>query len=202
MSVVPTIDGSLVRRLIAEQFPHWSQLEVRPVESDGWDNRSFRLSAELSARLPSAAPYAPQVAKEVRWLPVLADVVSLPIPEVVGVGVSGAGYPFPWTIRRWIDGTPLAGAPLTDRKTLAADLAGFLGKLQHADRAGPVPWAHSAGRGPLHQWDEQTRRALSSLRDRVDVGSALPVWQDALEAGAAQARSSVWFHGDVAPGTC
>lgn len=200
MSVVPTIDVSLVRRLVAEQFPQWLQLDVRPVDADGWDNRSFRLGDELSVRLPSATGYVPQVAKEIRWLPVLAGALRLPIPEVVGVGVPGAGYPFPWTIRRWIEGTPLTDAADIDGVTVAADLAGFLRELHGVEPAGPRPGAHSAGRGAsLRQWDEQTRNAVAVLDGRVEVEGALRLWQEALDAHAAPARA-VWFHGDVAPG--
>ncbi|KAF1048106.1 aminoglycoside phosphotransferase family protein [Xylophilus sp.] len=200
MNVVPTIDVSLVRRLVAEQFPQWSQLDVRPVDSDGWDNRSFRLGDTLSARLPGAAAYAPQVTKEVRWLPVLSDALSLPIPEVVGVGVPGDGYPFPWTIRRWIEGTPLTDATGVDRRLIAVDLAGVLRELHRLEPAGLVPGSHSAGRGaPLQQWDEQTRDAVAALHGRIEAKSALRPWQDALEARAGAERA-VWFHGDVAPG--
>jgi aminoglycoside phosphotransferase (APT) family kinase protein len=201
MNVVPTIDVSLVRRLVAEQFPQWSHLRVRPVESDGWDNRSFRLGTGLSVRLPSAAGYASQVIKEVQWLPHLAAAVSLPIPEVVGVGVPGCGYPFAWTIRRWIDGATLTTPTLIDRRALAADLAGFLRELQRSEPVGPAPGPHSAGRGaPLQQWDEQTRDAVSSLAARIDARSALRLWQEALDASASTATPRVWFHGDIAPG--
>ena len=200
MSVVPTIDVSLVRRLVAEQFPQWSQFDVRPVDSDGWDNRSFRLGDELSVRLPSAAAYAPQVVKETQWLPVLSNALSLPIPEVVGVGAPGAGYPFPWTIRQWIGGTPLTDAPRLDRVTVAVDLAGFLRELHGVEHPGPGPGPHSAGRGaPLQQWDDQVKYAVSALSDRIDVEGALRLWEDALDTRVASQRA-VWFHGDVAPG--
>jgi aminoglycoside phosphotransferase (APT) family kinase protein len=66
------IDAGLVSRLVAAQFPHWSDLPVRPVEVDGWDNRTYRLGEEMTVRLPTAAGYAPAIAKEHRWLPVLA----------------------------------------------------------------------------------------------------------------------------------
>ena len=36
-----------VRRLIESQFPEWSDLPISPVDPEGWDNRSFRLGAEL-----------------------------------------------------------------------------------------------------------------------------------------------------------
>ncbi|HRA48552.1 MAG TPA: hypothetical protein PK819_10840, partial [Thermomicrobiales bacterium] len=65
----PDITPDLVRRLIADQFPEYRDLVIRPVALDGWDNRTFRLGDQLSVRMPSATGYVPQVAKEQRWLP-------------------------------------------------------------------------------------------------------------------------------------
>lgn len=61
---------------------------------NGWDNRTFRLGADKSVRLPSAEAYAPQVAKKQRWLPVLAPQLPLPVPVPLAVGVpDDNGYP-------------------------------------------------------------------------------------------------------------
>ena len=49
------IDASLVRRLIASQFPKWKELPITPVATSGWDNRTFHLGKDMSVRLPSAA---------------------------------------------------------------------------------------------------------------------------------------------------
>lgn len=103
----PRIDADLVRALVADQFPAWAGLPVRPVDHDGWDNRTFRLGDDLSVRMPSARGYVEQVAKEHAWLPRLAPQLPLPIPEPVARGVPGCGYPFPWSVYRWLEGTPL-----------------------------------------------------------------------------------------------
>lgn len=58
------IDAALVKRLVAAQFPQWSDLPVTPVEVDGWDNRTYRLGEEMTVRLPTAAGYVAGVAKE------------------------------------------------------------------------------------------------------------------------------------------
>jgi aminoglycoside phosphotransferase (APT) family kinase protein len=65
------IDEQLVRRLIATQLPHWSNLAVRAVVENGRDNRTFHLGEHMLVRLPSAERYASQVDKEQRWLPQL-----------------------------------------------------------------------------------------------------------------------------------
>ncbi|HEY0689635.1 MAG TPA: phosphotransferase, partial [Kribbella sp.] len=72
------IDAGLVQRLIATQFPQWSDLPVTPVKVDGWDNRTYRLGDEMTVRLPTAVGYTPAIDKEDRWLPILAP--SLPVP--------------------------------------------------------------------------------------------------------------------------
>lgn len=58
------IDIALVRQLVDTQFPQWAALPIRPVESPGWDNRTFHLGETMSVRLPSAEGYVPQAAKE------------------------------------------------------------------------------------------------------------------------------------------
>lgn len=83
------ITPDLVRALISAQFPDWSELPVRPVDRQGWDNRTFRLGDELTVRLPSAEGYAAAVAKEDRCLPALARHLSLPVPEPVAAGRPG-----------------------------------------------------------------------------------------------------------------
>lgn len=66
------IDSVLVKNLIAEQFPQWKDLPIRPVSHSGWDNRTFHLGENMLVRLPSAACYEGQVEKEHLWLPKLA----------------------------------------------------------------------------------------------------------------------------------
>ncbi|MGW5750645.1 phosphotransferase [Nocardia rhamnosiphila] len=98
------IDVRLVEQLIATQFPQWSRLPVTPVAHDGHDNRTYRLGEELTVRLPTAAPYASGITKESRWLPALGPALPLRIPVVLADGAPGSGYPFPWSVRRWIPG--------------------------------------------------------------------------------------------------
>lgn len=84
------ITPELVECLVAEQFPKWSHLPVASVELDGNDNTTFRLGEGLSARLPSADAYVAQVDKEHQWLPRLAPLLPLPIPEPLARG-NGVG---------------------------------------------------------------------------------------------------------------
>jgi aminoglycoside phosphotransferase (APT) family kinase protein len=42
------ITVEVVSCLIAELFPRWADLEIRPVDLDGWDNTTFRHGDEMS----------------------------------------------------------------------------------------------------------------------------------------------------------
>lgn len=191
-----TVDAEQVRRLISGQFPQWAGLPVEPVANGGWDNRTFRLGPEMLVRLPSAAEYALAVDKEHRWLPALAARLPLPIPAPLAKGKPDAGYPYPWSIYRWLDGEPASGAGVR----FALDLADFLAALQSVDAAdGPQPGIHNWFRGgTLRTFDKEVERALAELDGHVDAGLVREIW-----AGAIDARwdgVDRWFHGDIAPG--
>ena len=194
------ITADLVLRLIQTQFPQWAGLPVRPVDADGWDNATFRLGEEMSVRLPSAGEYVPAVQKEQRWLPVLAGQLPLPVPEPLAAGVPGCGFPWPWSVYRWIDGAPVSEQTVPDLPHFAADLAGFLAALYRIDPAGgPPPGPHNFFRGgPLAVYDAEVQEALGALEGRVDTVLAAEVWQAAL--AATWQGHPVWFHGDAQPG--
>jgi aminoglycoside phosphotransferase (APT) family kinase protein len=194
------IDVALVRRLVGTQFPLWADLPVRPVPRSGWDNRSFRLGDELLVRLPSAAGYVEAVTKEQRWLPVLGPQLPLPVPLPVAAGGPDAGFPWPWSVYRWLDGSDAGSSPVSDPTGLATDLAVFLTALQQLDpTGGPAPGPHCWWRGaPLTHYDAETRRAIDLLGDDVDGPAVTAVWDRALASDWAPPPR--WFHGDVAAG--
>jgi aminoglycoside phosphotransferase (APT) family kinase protein len=194
------ISVELVRALLEEQFPQWARLQIGPVEPGGWDNRTFRLGDALAVRLPSAECYAEQIEKEERWLPWLAPQLPLAIPTPLALGEPGAGYPWHWSIHRWIEGEIVSSASSVDLGALARDLADFLARLQSLDATdGPAPAAHNFHRGgTLAVYDEQTRGAITALTREVDATRATEVWNEAL--ATSWDRAPVWIHGDVAAG--
>lgn len=196
----PSIDSQLVRNLIAAQFPHWRHLPVEPVLPGGWDNRTFRLGDTMSVRLPSRRAYVPQVEKEHRWLPRLAKKLPLPIPVPLARGVPGEGYPFPWSIYRWLDGQPADRNAISDINRFATDVAGFLAALHRIEAHNGAPAGehnfHRGGR--LSVYDAETRAAIATLADRIDTAAATSLWDRALASH--WANSPVWVHGDIAWG--
>jgi aminoglycoside phosphotransferase (APT) family kinase protein len=196
----PVIDVLLARRLIDSQFPQWADLPIAAVEFDGWDNRTFRLGPELTVRLPTGDWYAQQVDKEQRWLPVLARQLPLPIPTPVGRGEPDSGFPYPWSVYRWIDGELAAKAHIADLPGFATTLAAFLNALARVDATGgPGPGQHNFYRGgPLATYEDEALDAIDALGDEIPADSVKRVWDDAMST--AWDREPVWFHGDVATG--
>ncbi|WP_280270835.1 aminoglycoside phosphotransferase family protein [Nocardia wallacei] len=194
------IDADLVEGLIAAQFPRWSHLPVTPVRNDGWDNRTYRLGDDMAVRLPTAAGYAPAVVKESRWLPRLASALPTPIPDVLATGTPGLGYPFPWSVRRWIPGESADRDRIDNLTEFAVSVAGFVRALQRCDTTGaPMAGVHSFYRGDaLSHYDRQTRDCLDMLAGCLDTTAATSVWDDAL--ATEWTRNPVWFHGDIASG--
>ena len=194
------IDAALVRRLVIDQFPHWVDLEVEPVEFDGHDNKTFHLGDEMCTRMPSAQHYAAHVRVEHDWLPILGPHLPLPVPVPLGKGVPGLGYPWPWSVNRWIHGEAAAMDRIADQCRFARDLAHFLNALQSIDTTGaPAPGVHNFFRGgELSVYDLETRECIRTLEDKIDARRATSVWDSALQAKCD--RPSVWIHGDVAPG--
>jgi aminoglycoside phosphotransferase (APT) family kinase protein len=142
------INETLVHRLVATQFPQWNNLPVRPVAVSGWDNRTFHLGEQMLVRLPSAAHYAAQVEKEQQWLPILAPLLPLPIPVPLAMGEPAEGYPWKWSIYRWLEGEAATSGNIADLSDFAVSLAQFLTALQRIDATGgPQSGPHSFYRG-------------------------------------------------------
>ncbi|HDR9486770.1 TPA: aminoglycoside phosphotransferase family protein [Burkholderia aenigmatica] len=194
------IDADLVRRLIAQQFPQWRDLDVVPVLPGGWDNRTFRLGDDKLARLPSDRDYVAQVEKEQHWLPQLAAHLSLPIPAPIAKGAPTEFYPWPWSVYGWLDGEPARDELIDDKPAFARAVAGFLTELHRIDASdGPPPGPHNFFRGgPLSLYDGETRAALETLSGFVDTGRALAVWETAVHSSWNAAP--VWVHGDISAG--
>jgi aminoglycoside phosphotransferase (APT) family kinase protein len=193
------VDASLVCRLLAAQFPRWAGLPLQRVRSGGTDNAMFRLGGDLVVRLPLLPAAVAQVDKEQRWLARLAPRLPLAVPIPEARGVPGEGYPWPWSVYRWLDGEE-ATADL-DGRGAAVALGRFLAALQAVDPTdGPRAGPHNGFRGgPLARRDAATRAAIAALHDVVDPAAATAVWDAAREAPV-WAGPPLWIHGDLIPG--
>ena len=191
-------DVELVRRLVASQFPEWGHLPIEPVRPLGTDNALYRLGQDLVVRLPRTVRTGGALKKEREWLPRLAPLLPLAVPFPLAEGMPAEGYPFEWSIYRWLEGGSATRAQLADLGRTAAAVAGFVEALHRVDpTGGPPPGEHNAFRGaPLETRDESTRAAIASLDTAIDVRTATAAWDAAL-AAPEWTRPPVWIHGDL-----
>ncbi|MBL3666343.1 aminoglycoside phosphotransferase family protein [Streptomyces sp. M2CJ-2] len=194
------VDDDLVRRLIVGQFPQWAGLPLERHPSGGTVNAMYRLGAAMVVRLPLVQGGAKDVAMEQEWLPRLAPLLPTAIPEVLGAGEPAEGYPWRWSVYRWLAGElPEAGA-LSEPVLLAKDLAEFVAAMRSISLP-EAPRAHRGG--PVASLDVETRAAIEELRgipqEDVDCDAASAVWEDALRAPGWDGPP-VWLHADLMPG--
>ncbi len=195
------IDQSLVRRLLAGQFPQWADLSIERVDSDGTENAIYRLGDELAIRLPYRAARTTLVDKDHRWLPILAPHLPLPIPVPLAKGTPAEGYPSQWSVCRWLPGENATLNRLADPSQAARDLVHFIHALQSISPAGgPPPGDHNFYRGiPLADRDAYTREAITKSGGLVDTHAVTAAWERDLKAPVWE-QPPVWIHGDLAPG--
>jgi len=168
------IDEPLVRRLVAEQFPEWANLQLARVEPAGTDNAIFRLGDMLAVRLPRIDGPPQPGGREQTWLPRLAPYLPLETHVPVAQGTPGAGYPWYWDVYTWVDGSSV-GMDAIDAVQAAGDLAGLVAALQRIDPSGAPP-----GRGVTLGDDP-------ALTEEWESALAVSPWEG----------PPVWHHGDL-----
>jgi aminoglycoside phosphotransferase (APT) family kinase protein len=195
------IDISLVARLLAGQFPQWADLPLSPVPSAGTDNAIYRLGDDMAVRLPHITWATEQVDQEFLWLPRLSPHLPLAIPLPLALGQPGEGYPWSWSVCRWLEGENAQSQHPADLGQAAHDLADFIAALQRIDAVGwPPPGPPDSPRGvALSTRDTPTRAAIAELSGRLDTAAVTIAWEAALQEPAWHGPP-VWTHGDLLPG--
>lgn len=188
------VDVPLVRALLRDQHPDLADLPLEVVAS-GWDNVVVRLGDLLAVRLPRRAAAAQLIEHEQRWLPAIARRVApiVPVPDPVRTGRPSLGYPWSWSIVRWLPGSP-AGTRVGG-VAVAEALAAFV-ELLHVPAPDDAP-VNPVRAVPLPSRSDSvlTRLATDDV-PRAEELAAL--WRTA--AGLpAYAGPPVWVHGDLHP---
>ena len=167
-------DDALVRTLVDEQFPQWSDLPLVRA-GDGTVNAIYRLGDELSVRLPRRSEVDD---REEAILRALDSRLPVEIPRFVARGRE-------LVVHTWLEGEPPDG-PLP-----ADEVAELILALRAVDPAGAPEPEYGRGR-PLAERDAAFRSAL----ERVDAPGALELWEEALRAPAWHGPP-VWIHCDL-----
>jgi len=189
-------DAALVRRLLGAQFPQWADLSIERIPSSGTDNAIYRLGTEMVVRLPLIHCAVGHVEKEHTWLPKLAPLVPLAVPQPLAMGEPAEGYPWNWSVYRWIEGETAHPSRIADLRQTAIDLAGFVAAVHGLE----FPDAPRSQRGvQLATKDAEIRGAIAAVRHEFDAGALTAAWDEAISAPQWEG-APVLVHGDLSDG--
>ena len=189
------VPPELVSALLTDQFPQWANRPLQRVESSGTVNAIYRLGDDLTVRLPVTPRFHTNLDLEFTWLPRMAPVLPLAIPEPVARGEPGHGYEWSWSVYGWLPGA-IATPDRLDVHRAAPDLAEFFAALHRFDRSGGPRLEPNERGGVLATRDKDVRYSLERLDGVIDVDAAEAAWERAV-AVPAFGGHPVWIHGDV-----
>ncbi|WP_433271138.1 aminoglycoside phosphotransferase family protein [Micromonospora vinacea] len=196
------VSVDVVSALVADQFPRWRGLPVRPLPSAGTVNALFRLGPDIVLRFPLLPSTDPEQRAELRreqeYAVLLGAHVPVAVPEPLGLGEPGDGYPGPWTAYQFIPGETAQPDRIGDLDVFARDLADVVTALRGIDAGGRV-WSGNGRGGPLAAEDTDVRAALAVSGALTDTAALAEVW-DRCRAARRDDPADVWIHADLMPG--
>lgn len=182
------IDAALATALLQDQCPDLMACAPELVD-EGWDNVTFRVSAEHALRLPRRRLAVRLLENEQRWLPTLSDWIQLETPTPVFCGQPSERFEWPWSVVIWVPGTTAEGRPLDGASAEALAIA-----LRSLHRRAPPGAPTNPFRGvPL----VQRRQVVESRLTGLGLAQLGPVWMKAVDAPTSPHR--MWLHGDLHP---
>ena len=188
------LDSRFVAALLADQHPDLAHLPLQIVDA-GWDNALFRLGEHLAVRLPRRTVAAPLIVHEQRWLPSLADRLTLPVPAPARIGIPARGYPWHWSVAPWLPGMP--ADQHTPDPAQAQPFAAFLRSL-HVSAPADAP-ANPFRGVALSQRAEAVEARLHRLAGSTSLitPQIRQIWREAVQAPLD--APPTWLHGDLHP---
>jgi aminoglycoside phosphotransferase (APT) family kinase protein len=186
------VNASLVEELLRSQHPDLLPAAIHE-RSPGFDNSIWRLGDDRVVRLPRRQVAVRLIENEQRWLPQLAPTLPLSIPTPIRVGRPSALFPWPWTVARWIEGTPGNRVDPAILGGAATPLGNFF-RVLHRDAPLDAPLNEFRG-VPLRAHEANFRQRLEEAGTDLDRDELLRVWDDALVAPP-WVNAPQWIHGD------
>jgi aminoglycoside phosphotransferase (APT) family kinase protein len=196
------VDASLVRALLAEQFPELDPRSARLL-GEGWDNAVWLVEEQWAFRFPRRAIAVPLVARELVVLSRVAAFLSIAVPVPRFVGRPSERFPRPFFGHALLPGGELAdaGLPDSERTQLGADLGRFLRALHAPDCLAVVDPRHELRVDPNGRADMAVR--VPMVRERFAAVAEASTYRRALERLLADAEqlapspSETLLHGDL-----
>ncbi|MCK7614034.1 aminoglycoside phosphotransferase family protein [Roseibium sediminicola] len=195
-----SISEVLASDLIRDQFPQFEGEEIADLRSAGTVNAIFRIGSAHAARFPLRRIDPPTclglLEAEVRALKELATACPFPVPGPIAIGEPGGGYPMPWLVQTWIEGTPATPSGLSTSSVFARDLSDLVASLRKADLNGRRFDGQGRG-GKLTDHDAWMETCFTNSEDLLDVERLRRLWSEFRELPAPGLE--VMSHRDLIP---
>jgi aminoglycoside phosphotransferase (APT) family kinase protein len=197
------IDETLVRALLADQFPDLDAASARLL-GEGWDNSVWAVEERWAFRFPRREIAIPGVEREIAVLPKLASLLPVPIPEPRFVGVPSDVFRWPFFGAPMLSGMEPCAAGLEDgqRERLGSELGHFLRVLHSPETLGTADPGSALPDDPIRRADTAFR--VTRTRQRLDeippdLWQPTPNVEELLEAGEQLEPSTrrALTHGDL-----
>lgn len=187
------INLEIVRSLLLSQFPDLADGELAPIHPQGTDNKMYRLGESKVVRLPRIEGSVPSLQKEIEWLPLMAEKLSISVPVPTHVGVPSDDYPFPWVICDFFSGKSPSNNEELRQDLAANDLSNFINSMHKIDATnGP-----KCGRGMhINVRDNAVQKSIPLLGGDYDPKYLTSLWKKIVAANEWQ-NPPVWIHGDL-----
>jgi len=161
------------------QFPQLADQELTDLRTAGTVNAIFRIGHGHTARFPLRRqdPTAchKHLTAEVAAMEEFAVVCPVQTPRAIGIGQPDTGFPMPWLLQTWIDGTPATPWSLCSSSDFARDLARLVLSLREADLKNRSFDGNGRG-GRLRDHDDWMEVCFSNSEDILDVPDLRTLW--------------------------
>jgi len=193
------VDAETASHLIRDQFPTYVGDDIQPLY-EGTDNAVFQIGQRATARFP-LRKIDPQVCadglrREASALDELSSCCPVPTPKPVGIGKPDYGYPMPWAVQSWVEGTTATPHVLCTSEVFASDTANLISTLRQADTKGR-PFVGSGRGGRLGDHEEWMTTCLENSEHFLDVPPLRRLWT--LFRGLEAPSTLTMCHKDLIP---
>ena len=194
-----------VRALVVDQLPAYADRPVRLLPQTGTVNAIARLGDDLAARFPLQGDDAGAVRAglegEAAAARRLDGRVRVAVPVPVALGEPGHGYPLPWSVQTWLEGTDANAVDPAGSGSFARDLAGLVADLRAVPTGGRtfVGERRTNRGGTVADHDAWVRTCLDRSAGLLDVAALRALWEGLRDLPRGS-DPDVTTHGDLIPG--
>jgi aminoglycoside phosphotransferase (APT) family kinase protein len=186
----------LVRRLV----PTIDSGDVVEVSGPATTSKVFRVGDGLAARFGLVATPGgsarSDIEREHEAMRVFASASAVASPAPVAIGGPDDGYPLPWSLRTWVDGTMATPASMATSASFVSDVADVVARLRDLD-VGDAVFAGEGRGGELSRHDAWVEECVARSVGMLPVDDLGRMW--ARLRVLPRESADAMCHGDLIP---